>query len=464
MTLPITDLKKALLFFLNNLKPADLTGNNLISFAYKLEQTDLTPLIDPILQENNKLFYLNRPEENLVILAFEEAFSSKIIVSNKLTAMEDMISGIAGTLICNYYKESIDPFPMFMGGTKFCSGKKSGEWDDFRDNDWFIPRFLFYLKNNKYWLVINFYIDKMSTSESQVNDLFESLDKLNNDHPVSKNNLPEIKIRVIENEKENWNKLVSDALGRIEEGFFRKVVLSRRIIAEIKKSPLFSRVLSDLRENYKNCTVFLYKSGNSILFGATPEQLLKFNKNELEFDALAGSAKRGMTDEEDKIIAGNLINDKKNIQEHNHVIDFIKEASSTYVKNFRQFDTGIKKFSNIQHIYTPIKAELNSEAYIFNLVDEIYPTPAICGSPKESSLNYIIKNEEFDRGLFSGIIGFISPGKMDLVIAIRSALLKDNILYIYAGCGIVKGSDPVSEFEETEIKMYPILSLFTNAN
>jgi menaquinone-specific isochorismate synthase len=66
--------------------------------------------------------------------------------------------------------------------------------------------------------------------------------------------------------------------------------------------------------------------------------------------------------------------------------------------------------------------------------------------------------------MFSGIIGFISPGKMDLVVAIRSALLNDNNLYIYAGCGIVKDSDPISEFEETEIKMKPILSLFNNEN
>ena len=188
---------------------------------------------------------------------------------------------------------------------------------------------------------------------------------------------------------------------------FKKVVISRRIIADIKNSPLFNNVVQKLQKNYKNCTTFLYRSGNSVLFGATPEQLLKLKENELEFDALAGSGKRGDTEEEDNEIALNLLKDKKNTEEHNHVIKFIKDASSTYVKNFRQFDTGIKKYSNIQHIYTPIKAELNSYEQIYKLVDEIFPTPAICGYPKGTSLKYIVENEKFDRGLFSGIIGFI---------------------------------------------------------
>ena len=243
---------------------------------------------------------------------------------------------------------------------------------------------------------------------------------------------------------------------------FKKVVISRRIIAKIKDSPSFNNGLAKLQENYQNCTVFLYKSVNSIFFGATPENLLKLKANELIFDSLAGSAKRGNTEEGDKEIAFRLIKDKKNNEEHNHVIEFIKNESSTYVKNLKQFDTVIKKFSNIQHIYTPIKAELRSNEQIYNLVDAIFPTPAICGYPKESSFQYILDNEKFDRGLFGGIIGAISQEEMDLVVAIRSALLNDNRLYIYAGCGIVKGSDPKFEFEETEIKMNPMLSLFKN--
>jgi menaquinone-specific isochorismate synthase len=464
MTLPITELKKAVSSFLDQTDFSDKKHNELVSFAYKLNEFEFTPFIDTILSDNQKVFYFNRPEENLIILAFGNAFSVKPATENNFTSLEKIISVLTKNRISNFGDSFANTFPLLLGGSKFCSGKNSEEWKDFTDNDWFIPHFLFYKKDSEFWLNINFFIHKVSTSGNQLYILLNYLERLNNKEIISINNAVGIKLSINNHDQDNWNKLISTAVLKIKEGLFRKVVLSRRIITSINNSPLFSRILQQLTGSYNNCTIFLYASGNSVLFGATPEQLLKFRDDQVEFDALAGSAKRGKTEEEDEIIAGNLLLDKKNTEEHLHVIEFIKDESSNLVKNLRQFDTRIKKFSNIQHIYTPIKAELNTPKEIYNLVDKIFPTPAICGLPKESSLNYIKENEEFDRGLYSGIIGIISPAEMDLVVAIRSALLKDNKLYIYAGCGIVKDSNPQSEFEETEIKMNPILSLFHNEN
>jgi isochorismate synthases len=464
MILPFTDFRKALLSFFNQHDLADKKGDILVSFAYKIEEINFTSLIDPVLKENKKVFYFNRPEEEITFLAFDDALALKINGENKFYSLGDKISAVSENRITNFDKISSIKFPMFVGGTKFYSGKNADEWKDFADNDWFIPRFLLFKKGKDYWFIFNILVNKNYPTEDLITRFLEPIYKLNSKEILLPEDIARIKISIVERERQEWNNLISDALSKIDGSLFKKVVISRRIIADIKNSPLFNNVVQKLQKNYKNCTTFLYRSGNSVLFGATPEQLLKLKGNELEFDALAGSGKRGDTEEEDNEIALNLLKDKKNTEEHNHVIKFIKDASSTYVKNFRQFDTGIKKYSNIQHIYTPIKAVLNSYEQIYNLVDEIFPTPAICGYPKGTSLKYIVENEKFDRGLFSGIIGFISPGEMDLVIAIRSALLKGNNLYIYAGCGIVKDSDPISEFEETEIKMKPILSLFNNEN
>jgi len=95
----------------------------------------------------------------------------------------------------------------------------------------------------------------------------------------------------------------------------------------------------------------------------------------------------------------------------------------------------------------------------------LFPTPAVCGIPKDKSLKLIEETETFDRGLFSGIIGwFNTDGYGEFFVSIRSALVNDKKLYAYAGCGIVDGSDPVEEFEETNLKLNPILSLFNNAD
>jgi menaquinone-specific isochorismate synthase len=464
MILPIIELKAALLSFISRLDISYNKEGILINFAYKIEDINFTYLVDPVITNNKKVFYFNRPEEKLTILAFEEAYSIKINGLNKFSVLGDKISAISKKLISNIDSSNSIKIPLFLGGTKFSSGKGSEEWKDFADNDWFIPRFLFYKKDEEQWLVVNFFLIPNPTADVQINCLMEQVCRFNKEGSLFPKVNEAIQIHSHKNGISEWNNMISEAVNKINGGLFKKVVLSRRVSADIKSSLSFNYFLSELKQNYQNCTVFLYKSENSILFGATPEQLLKLKDNSLEFDALAGSAKRGRTKEEDDKLAYSLLRDKKNSDEHNHVIDFIKDTASAYVKNLRLFDTGIKKFSNIQHIYTPIKAELNSFEQIFRLVDAIFPTPAICGYPKRPSYDYIIDSEKFDRGLFCGIIGLISPGELDLVVAIRSALLNNNKLYVYAGCGIVKGSSPASEYEETELKMEPILSLFNNEN
>jgi len=125
----------------------------------------------------------------------------------------------------------------------------------------------------------------------------------------------------------------------------------------------------------------------------------------------------------------------------------------------------VKKLSNIQHLQTAVKGSLKHGANMFDVVSSLFPTPAVCGIPKDFSLQIIEENEDFDRGLFAGLIGwFNTEGFGDFNVAIRSALIKENKLYIYAGCGIVEGSNPVEEFEETQLKLKPILSLFDLAD
>jgi len=458
------EINQSLLKFL---KEIDLTNKNdqfLISFAFKISDIDTDFIIDSVIRENKKVFYFSRPEENLVLLAFNEIFALKVIGNNKFSNLRTIISDITANSINNFNTDLRQNFPLFFGGTKFCTANNSDEWMDFADNDWFIPNFLFYKKNMEEYFVINLLKDDIKEIEPFVNNLFGQLDNLYGTqfHSGSGEQSISIKVNKDKDEFTLWNILVKDALDKINEGLYRKVVLSRRLIADFTGNPLFHVLLKQLRDNYGNCNIFLFKSENSVLFGATPEQLLKYRNKIIEFDALAGSARRGITIQEDDRIANDLLMDKKNSNEHNHVIEFIRDISLHYVQDFQQSETGIKKFSNIQHIYTPIKGVLKSKDQIYNLVEDIFPTPAICGSPKSTALKYITENEKFDRGMFSGIVGFMNHDEMDLSVAIRSALLTQNQLFIYAGCGIVEGSDPQSEFEETEIKMRPILSLFKN--
>ena len=121
----------------------------------------------------------------------------------------------------------------------------------------------------------------------------------------------------------------------------------------------------------------------------------------------------------------------------------------------------IKKLNNIQHISTSISAKMNSNNTPLNIIKELSPTPAVCGIPKEVSLNLIKKLENYYRGLYSGIIGWFNfNDEGEFAVAIRSALTYGNKLIAFAGSGIVEKSDPDLEYEETELKLKPILSIF----
>ena len=152
----------------------------------------------------------------------------------------------------------------------------------------------------------------------------------------------------------------------------------------------------------------------------------------------------------------------KNINEHNFVVEHIKNNCSKFVINLT-FDEhpSIKKLPNIQHLSTQIKCTLNDNVPPLTFIDKLFPTPAICGVPTERALQLIKKYENHQRGLYSGLIGWFNfDNEGEFVIAIRSALLIGKRIFAYAGCGIVQDSDPATEFEETELKLKPILSLF----
>jgi len=152
----------------------------------------------------------------------------------------------------------------------------------------------------------------------------------------------------------------------------------------------------------------------------------------------------------------------KNIKEHQCVINFIEDAIAEYAtKITSDKNPQIKELSNVHHLYTKIRAKLNSKTDTFRLLESLYPTPAVCGLPKLKAMNAINEIESFDRGLYSGLIGWFDLSlNCEFAVAIRSALYKNGKLYLYAGAGIVKESDPEEEYSETELKFKTILNLF----
>ncbi len=356
-------------------------------------------------------------------------------------------------------------FPLFLGSIKFAVEHADNDWSDFNDSTWFVPEVLLYKIKEQRFLLFNFIYSSEFTKGVIINKFRSKLEKLfNNNSPVKEKPISKIlqASGSSPKDKKKWKNLVVEALEKISEKEVNKIVLSRRVDLLLTEEPDFYTILKKLRKDYGDTYLFINHHGKSSFFGATPEKLAKFTNGKVEIDALAGSAPRGKNDSEDLEFENNLLADKKNLNEHNFVIDHIRSSMTNFTKDFTFVpNSKIRKLTNIQHIWTKISANLNANSSMMLLLKELFPTPAVCGIPKDTALQLIKKLEGYKRGLYSGTVGWFNfNNEGEFVIGIRSALSLNNKLIAFAGCGIVENSDPELEYQETELKLKTILSLF----
>lgn len=258
-----------------------------------------------------------------------------------------------------------------------------------------------------------------------------------------------------------WITSIGKAKELISENRFQKIVLARRLSAPLRPEITPTAVLNSLRQQYTSCYNFLlhHPSGPTFL-GSTPERLGAFRNQLLLTEALAGSIQRGNTASEDAMLERQLSNSSKDRSEHQFVIRDIEERLRPYVNNIQRSDSPtIKKLSNVQHLYTPIRAHLKPDVSMLEVIGHLHPTPAVGGYPWKKASSYIKELEYFDRGWYAGPLGwFNTKGNGEFAVGIRSGLFTEDQAHFFAGCGIVADSDPEAEWKETNLKLKPILS------
>ena len=429
------------------------------SLAIPTEYCNSFNILSNIQQSEKAIFFAKSKHENFSFLAFGSIYDIKIDKHDYLDITKNEIINIQSKIFSNHKLVGIKCLPFFLGGIKFNDDAKFDMWNDYAFSDWFIPRFVFFEKQNNTYLILNFY--KSLPTKNEILETLSYALKLSaaNTLQIKKNMLKEIS-----NTNEEWETIVNTALQEISNGRLKKVVLSRYKKYEMLSNYNIADLVDRLSQIYPQTLVFVFRRGASFFIGATPELFLSYKNNEIHTEALAGSIKRGRSKTEDDELAIKLLENNKERNEHALVVDFVLKILSNYSSNIIYDATPkVKKLSNVQHLRTKIKAKLNDESSLFEVMNELYPTPAIGGFPVKEAKQMITELEKYPRGLYAGLIGWINLDQgMELYIGIRSALIKNNLLLIFAGCGIVEGSTPIQEFQETEIKVKPILNLFTD--
>jgi isochorismate synthase len=259
----------------------------------------------------------------------------------------------------------------------------------------------------------------------------------------------------------SWESSVATAIALIRQGMLDKVVLAReeRLLAKSPFSPISA--LARMRRFDSAATLFAMQSGRSWFLGASPERLVRLRDNRVDVTCLAGSIGIGRGERERHHLADLLLGSRKDREEHEIVVRSTMNALAEVCEDVTRLSgtPRVVTARAVQHLETPVSARMSAAGSVLDLVERLHPTPAVGGYPTDRALSIMGELEEIDRGWYAGPFGWTDlDGSGEFAVAIRSALLSDRMASLFAGSGIVADSVPSAEFEETCLKLRPMLS------
>ncbi len=260
---------------------------------------------------------------------------------------------------------------------------------------------------------------------------------------------------------ERFERSVERAVELIRAGELDKVVLAREVVVEAPRAHDAAALYGALREQFPSCFCVCCGSSDAAFLAASPELLVRRGGAGATTVALAGSTRRSADPSVDDHLGEQLLRSVKDRAEHEIVVRRIERAlkpHSVWVEAAPE--PGLVKVANIQHLATPIHAQLSEPRSAVELAGILHPTPAVGGEPRDRALKVITELEGLDRGWYAGPLGWMdAPEDGEFCVALRSALLRDRTAHLYAGCGIVAASEPAAELAETELKLEATLPL-----
>ena len=400
------------------------------------------------------VFYVNDPQRNVEMLSIgaevmREFHGSDAIAQARTTFQEDLLSQ-AGDKLAS---------PLFYGGFAFAPGSvRAGVWKGWPDGIWVWPRWQWVKEGGRVSLVVSHRITPDDNAEDLFRDLQTDLQRMAevNEVQVVSTRSP-IVVEGDSSQADSWKAAVAQTVQGIRMGKLEKVVLARKIALQADNSFDGVVALQHLKATNPTSVCFYLHDGNDVFLGATPERLVETQKSQVSIDCLAGTAPRGLTPAEDEELGRELLHSAKDLNEHQLVRTGILASVQNAAKVSAPLTPSLRKFTHVQHLFTPIRGDLIAGKSLFDLVEQLHPTPAVAGLPKDLASQSILQREQMDRGYYAGPIGWMDrEGNGTFVVALRSGLLTGEKAELYAGAGIVSDSDAEAEWTETEWKFTPM--------
>ncbi len=355
--------------------------------------------------------------------------------------------------------------PVFAGGFAFAAnGGGSPEWSSFAPAQLVLPEVSFARRGDQARMTVNVVVDGEEPAQGVLERVQARLAEL---EPASMPLLdpdPIARSRVAgAAAPSHYEEAVRRAVERIRAGDLAKVVLAREVRVHSVRPADPAPVLDALRAAFADCYCYCVGSPEAAFVGASPELLVRRDGARAQTVALAGTTRRSADPAVDLHLGEQLLRSDKNRMEQAIVARRIRQTLdpvSLWVAAGEE--PGLAKVQNVQHLATPIRAQLAEPLSTVELAGLLHPTPAVGGEPAAVAAPLIPALEGLDRGWYAGAVGWTDLAEDgEFCVALRCALLRGPVAHLYAGCGIVADSVPAEELAETEVKLAALLPLLT---
>jgi menaquinone-specific isochorismate synthase len=431
----------------------------IVSISLEIEQVDPLAVLYKFAKPDQLNFYFENKEKGEAIAALDAVAQLKVEGKERFYNTQKFINScLASTIPIGSLNRP------FAGPHFFCSFSffdENAQDYPFAAATVFLPRWQVACRSNQCVLVANLVINAGVNLELIFQELWEKLQKislakfsLNTD-----NNYRREFLKQDVTGTDDFKRAVVSCLELIQYKHLNKIVLAHAL--DVSSSAAFNlfQSLKNLRRLHSDCYIFSTSNGKGQNFiGASPERLISIHNQELMTDALAGSAPRGKTSAEDADLANCLLSSEKERREHRVVIDFITQRLYQLGIMPQLLPPRLRQLLNIQHLWTPIQAKVPANVHPLEIVAQLHPTPAVAGAARDTACAGIRRYESFERGLYAAPLGWVDyQGNSEFIVGIRSALIDGDRARLYAGAGIVAGSDPDKELVEIQLKLQALL-------
>jgi isochorismate synthase len=346
----------------------------------------------------------------------------------------------------------VHPSPMrALGGFAFLPGHAGHTpWLEFGDARFLIPRFRYRVADGAACLTLWLRRDERTELQEWLRRAAALLESL------AHSRTPEAQAVAAElpqpnpDESARWSEKVNAILSGISQAAWTKIVTARTLRSEFASALSLSATLAALGEAHADCVRFCFRFGGDAFIGATPEHLIQKHGNAIQTEALAGTFRLAAAE-----YATELLRSPKEHLEHAPVVQAIVEQLSPLCSEVHfAAQPELRTLPHLLHLRTPISGVLRAPRHVLDLVALLHPTPAVGGTPRQAALQWIAHEENFERGWYAGPVGwFQANGDGQFEVALRSGVLSGNRAQLYAGVGIVAGSEATTEYAETQLKL-----------